>query len=325
MEVVITVPPRRKASPRVKATSSASSDVNSDSESRPTKKRRAAHKAIVISDGDDDDELGSEDDYEPEEKSGPAGSKRKRVSKISSRSSAASPPTSDYEDSPLEESEEDEEEEDYESEEEDASEEEEMPKKSKAKAKPSVKRRGKAVSTDVSEVETSGDDAMDVDDDGEKKSTSKAKKGAKKAKSSEDEGDEGNVISKKKRREDSDPWKLKSAAVKKDWSQMKAPPLEMFHWARKVVDEYTYLDGKVLSMVTRVSADRLWVLSGTPPIHDFLALKTISGFMGIHLGVDDEGEGQASASAIKKRYNQQSGQCRFLEYILMCLLTYFNQ
>ena len=110
----------------------------------------------------------------------------------------------------------------------------------------------------------------------------------------------------KKRREDSDPWKLNSSTVQNNWKKMQAPPLEMFHFARKIVDEYTYLDGKVLSMVTRVQAERLWVLSGTPPIHDFGALKTISAFLNIHLGVDDDNEGQSVQ--VKKRKREQTGE-----------------
>jgi hypothetical protein len=86
---------------------------------------------------------------------------------------------------------------------------------------------------------------------------------------------------------------------------MKAPPLEMFHYSRKVVDEYTYLDGKVHSLVTNLTAERHWVLSGTPPVHDFAALKTISAFLGLHLGVDDDGEGQSVE--VKKRRREQTG------------------
>jgi hypothetical protein len=72
-----------------------------------------------------------------------------------------------------------------------------------------------------------------------------------------------------------------------------------------VIDEYTYLDGKVLSVISRLAATRRWVLSGTPPIHDFAALKTIAAFLGIHLGVDDDGEGQSLQ--VKKRKKDQTG------------------
>jgi hypothetical protein len=110
---------------------------------------------------------------------------------------------------------------------------------------------------------------------------------------------------KKKLREDFDPWKLKASEVRKDWEQLRAPPLEIFHWARKVIDEYTYLeDAPQLPLIARLTADRHWVLSGTPPIHDFSALKTIAAFMNVHLGVDDDGEGKSDR--VKKRLREQT-------------------
>ncbi|THH03097.1 hypothetical protein EW145_g6533 [Phellinidium pouzarii] len=117
-----------------------------------------------------------------------------------------------------------------------------------------------------------------------------------------DSGD-NKAVKKQKLREETDPWKLESKA-KKDWKQMHAPPLEMFHFERLVIDEYTYLDGKILSLVQKLTATRRWVLSGTPPIHDFASLKTIAAFLDIHLGVDDDGEGQSVQ--VKKRKREQT-------------------
>jgi len=79
----------------------------------------------------------------------------------------------------------------------------------------------------------------------------------------------------------------------------------MFHFARKVVDEYTYLDGKIHASVTRITADRHWVLSGTPPIHDFAAVKTIAAYLNLHLGIDDDNEGKSVE--VKKRRREQTG------------------
>ncbi|KIY49972.1 hypothetical protein FISHEDRAFT_40207 [Fistulina hepatica ATCC 64428] len=99
-----------------------------------------------------------------------------------------------------------------------------------------------------------------------------------------------------KRSIDTDPWSLRSGAAQRDWKQMKAPPLEMFQWSRKVIDEYTYLQGDILSLATNLTADRHWVLSGTPPVHDFGAVKTIAVLLDIHLGVDDDAEGTKRAN-----------------------------
>ena len=39
-----------------------------------------------------------------------------------------------------------------------------------------------------------------------------------------------------------------------------------------------------------LSADRLWLLSGTPPIYDFTAIKTTAAHLYLHLAIDDDNE-----------------------------------
>ncbi|KAN0130961.1 hypothetical protein V8E53_011339 [Lactarius tabidus] len=164
--------------------------------------------------------------------------------------------------------------------------------KPKAKPKPSAKPKKKAKSE--------SEDAMDVDDavstSEPSSTTSKKRKRVEK------------VEKPKELREAKDPWKLRGAA-KRDWTQMQSPPMEMFHFARKVVDEYTYLDGKIHTLVTRLSADRHWVLSGTPPIHDFAAVKTIAAHLNLHLGIDDDNEGKSIE--VKKRRREQTAVEKF--------------
>jgi hypothetical protein len=143
-----------------------------------------------------------------------------------------------------------------------------------------------------------GTDSMEVDDPPSSPASSKTSK-KRKATASNDK-----PAKKQKRREDTDPWKLETTAVKKDWTQTRAPPLEVFHFSRIVVDEYTYLSGKVHSMVTKLTGDRRWVLSGTPPIHDFGSVKTIAAHLNLHLGIDDDGEGKSAM--IKKRIREQT-------------------
>ena len=111
----------------------------------------------------------------------------------------------------------------------------------------------------------------------------------------------------KKKKKPGDPWHLDSEAVQ-DWTMMQAPPFEMFHFTRIVVDEYTYLEGKSHALITSLTGDRKWVLSGTPPVHDFGALKIIAAFLDIHLGVHDIGEGQSLGS--KKHIKGQSSRCK---------------
>ncbi|KAI0372611.1 hypothetical protein BV20DRAFT_1119632 [Pilatotrama ljubarskyi] len=276
VEVVIPSLPKGRGSP------SASSAPASDEDSDVANVRRAVkRKAIVISDDEE-----SEDEKPPKKGKGAA---KKRPAKRSKASE-----TSDYEESSQEEIDE-EKEEDFV-----LSSDDEKPKKSKAKGKSKAasKKPSKARSAPTT---SESEDVMDVDDE-DTKPVGRGKKPAKKPKVEK-------PVKEKKRREDSDPWKLKSSAVKRDWRKMQSPPLEMFYFARKIVDEYTYLDGKVLSMVTKLKADRLWVLSGTPPIHDFGALKTISAFLNIHLGIDDDNEGQSLQ--VKKRKREQTAVEKF--------------
>lgn len=290
----------RKASSSKSMTSdddAASSDAvkteatSDESDVPKPKKRRAAAKKVAIVISDDEEEAS---DFEPEEEEvkpqrAAASSKRKRTGAQSTRPAKKARASSDEDFSAAAGSDSE-----AEAEESDAvatSEEDEKPtKKAKAKpapkAKPSAKRKASTASSD---------EEMDVDE-----SEPSAKKGGRKPKSDDDK-----PAKKQKRREDTDPWKLETSSVKKDWTQMRSPPLEMFHFARKVVDEYTYLEKKNHALVTRLTADRHWVLSGTPPTHDFAALKTIAAFMNIHLGVDDDGEGKL---IVKKRQREQTSE-----------------
>jgi hypothetical protein len=174
----------------------------------------------------------------------------------------------------------------------------------KVKALPKQKAKGAANSkTSISKSEESdatGTDDMDMDLDGpatkETKKTTKRKA-----------GNDNERLAKKAKRADTDPCKLSSRPLQRDWTEMQAPPFEIFHCSRKVVDEYTYLDGRIHSLVNSLTAERQWVLSGTLPIHDFGALKTITAFLDAHLGVpvtvDDDGEG---TSAEVKKSSEQS-------------------
>ena len=108
-----------------------------------------------------------------------------------------------------------------------------------------------------------------------------------------------------------DPWNLGSPGVRRDWTQMKCPPLEMFHFERLVIDEYTYLEGKVYSLVTKLHSDHRWILSGTPPTEDFTSVKTIAAFLGVHLGVRDdfwEGQSKESLMSAKRRQREQTSE-----------------
>lgn len=301
MEVVI---PVRKSSGSSKPESSAADQSGHDSEDRPIRKRRASAKKVTIIESDDE----SSAESEPKVRKKAVKAKPSKIpAKKSSKSKRKA--TSDDDDFIVVGSDDEDEagnvsgSDSYHS---SASEDEDAkPGKSKGKPKPKPKIVPERASSPPSSTTGTEDDSMAVDEPAVKV----AKKGVKRKSANGDE-----PPAKKQKRVDTDPWKLESKPVKKDWTQMKAPPLEMFHFARKVVDEYTYLDGKVLSLVTKLAAGRQWVLSGTPPTHDFGALKTISAFLDIHLGIDDDGEGQSAE--IKKRKRDQTG-----KLVLSCTLV----
>lgn len=188
-----------------------------------------------------------------------------------------------------------------------------------------------ADSSELSELgeinEDDGDESMDEGDDSEpavpKKKAPKPKAPPKKnptatkptKKRSADTSDGSAEPAGKKRKVDKptkikklpheiDPWKLRGNA-QKDWKQMQCPALEMFEFSRVVIDEYTYLDGKSYALITKLQAMHRWVLSGTPPTHDFGSVKTIAAFLDIHLGIDDDGEGRSEQ--VKKRKREQTG------------------
>jgi SNF2-related domain len=86
-----------------------------------------------------------------------------------------------------------------------------------------------------------------------------------------------------------DPWKLKG---QKDYSKMNCPPLEMFHWRRLVVDEFTYLLDKAdrqrpLAVVQRLAGSCRWFLSGTPKHETFDDIKCLANLLNVHLGIDE--------------------------------------
>ena len=300
MEVVITSKP---SSPNSDVVSSATREVDSDeSVSVRQKARRATKRVLVISDDEDDSviETNVEDDEATSSKSSKTlkktVAKKRRLIKRDSPSSNYQGSSAEDEDSDVEMASNISDDEDM-----------EIPKnkktsgKAKALPKPKAKKadNGKVSSGKSEESDATGADDMDVDLEGP---ASKVTKKTTKRKAGND--DERPV--KKAKRADTDPWKLSSRPVQREWTEMQAPPFEIFHFARKVVDEYTYLDGKIHSLVTSLTAERQWVLSGTPPIHDFGALKTIAAFLDAHLGVDDDGEG--TSAEVKKRRREQTGE-----------------
>ncbi|KAJ8095250.1 hypothetical protein PM082_010473 [Marasmius tenuissimus] len=279
----VMIPPYSESS--AAQTEDSSDEHLADVSNVPKRKPRAAAKRVTVVESDE----GSSEEEPPKKPKGKAkakaASKKSRSKAVPRRKKKAS----DSDESFAEESEQDD---DSSGSEVASDDEDDDVPVSKTKKKPSKPAKGKRSATSS----TAGSSDVDMEVDAE---PSETKKGTKRKSTVKDE-----PPAKRQKRADNDPWKLGTAQVRRDWTQMCCPPLEIFNFARKVVDEYTYLDGKVHSLVTSLTADRLWVLSGTPPIHDFGALKTISPFLGVHLGIDDDSEG--NSQEVKKRRRERT-------------------
>ena len=84
-----------------------------------------------------------------------------------------------------------------------------------------------------------------------------------------------------------DHWGLESAQAEYDWRDIKCVPVEMFHWRRVIVDEFTYLKPSDKAVVLGLQAEARWCLSGTPPVGDFADIKGTAALLGVNLGSDE--------------------------------------
>ncbi|WVQ93615.1 hypothetical protein IAU59_000691 [Kwoniella sp. CBS 9459] len=99
---------------------------------------------------------------------------------------------------------------------------------------------------------------------------------------------------------------LTSSTVDKDFKLLSSPVMHMFRFRRVIADEFTYLDRRALASLLRLTSCFKWVLSGTPPVSDFPAIRSIAAFMGIHLGVPDDAEGNAQAQKARAKEQTQA-------------------
>ncbi|TGZ83578.1 hypothetical protein EX30DRAFT_327192 [Ascodesmis nigricans] len=107
-------------------------------------------------------------------------------------------------------------------------------------------------------------------------------------------------------------WNLSHKLTVGDWRHMKTPPLQMFHFNRIIVDEFTYIKGQIHAGITSLHGRSRWVLSGTPGLEDFNDIKTMALFLGIHLGIDDESE--ATKVNMRKIVKERTGVERFTAF-----------
>lgn len=86
--------------------------------------------------------------------------------------------------------------------------------------------------------------------------------------------------------------------------------LHMFAFRRLIVDEFTYIEGKTLLGLLKIEATSKWLLSGTPPIHDYDSMNTMAKLLDTRISTFDEesgkyGFGQDKAKMLKDRSRAQ--------------------
>lgn len=100
----------------------------------------------------------------------------------------------------------------------------------------------------------------------------------------------------------------------RSWADVKNPILHAFSFTRVVIDEFTYADPGRLAPLLSLNAHSKWVLSGTPPLNDFSDVNTISPFLGIHLGVDEDEGSQTQNRRLKTACKHQSDAEKFQSF-----------
>ncbi|KAK4935324.1 hypothetical protein LTR10_023615 [Elasticomyces elasticus] len=68
--------------------------------------------------------------------------------------------------------------------------------------------------------------------------------------------------------------------------------LHMLQFRRVIIDEFTYIEGRTLLAILELIFSSMWLLSGTPPIHDFDGLNTMAKLMGTRISTYNENEGK---------------------------------
>ncbi|KAJ5146489.1 C-5 cytosine methyltransferase [Penicillium bovifimosum] len=94
-----------------------------------------------------------------------------------------------------------------------------------------------------------------------------------------------------------------------DWRIVKGAFLHAFRFNRVVIDEYTYAgEGKEIALLS-LEARSKWVLSGTPALDEFADIKSIALYLGLNLGIDDDGDCEMPSKNprlrdVRKRYTK---------------------
>ncbi|CZT44976.1 uncharacterized protein RSE6_05240 [Rhynchosporium secalis] len=114
----------------------------------------------------------------------------------------------------------------------------------------------------------------------------------------------------------SDDWNslfdFKSMADDDSVDGLSHPLLEMFHWARVVIDEHTYAKPMSGLLLEFVQCSKVWLLSGTPRLGGFHDIKAMASLFGINIGCDDYSI--MNVDALKKTMSEFTASEKFAMY-----------
>ncbi|KAJ6069289.1 hypothetical protein N7499_011176, partial [Penicillium canescens] len=78
--------------------------------------------------------------------------------------------------------------------------------------------------------------------------------------------------------------------VEQGWRTVAAAFIHAFNFNRLIIDEYTYAGEERQVSLLSVQARSKWILSGTPALDEFADIKSIARYLGLDLGIDDDGD-----------------------------------
>lgn len=142
-----------------------------------------------------------------------------------------------------------------------------------------------------------------------------------KRKRDDEVNDDGDEVKPPRGRNDSKVFGLSELPQLQDWRRVKSPLFHMFEFNRVVVDEFTYAGSKSYVTLVALKSRAKWIISGTPPLNNFADVKTISPFLGINLGVDDDGSVKHENARLKEMQQNRSGNSKNSLSYLSFMLT----
>jgi hypothetical protein len=72
----------------------------------------------------------------------------------------------------------------------------------------------------------------------------------------------------------------------RDFRDFTEPVLQMFCFYRLIVDKYTYIKPQPLNVITQVTSQIRWALSGTPSLDSVSSVASLAGIIDVKLCVD---------------------------------------